>query len=256
MRIVSVSSFRNCNKAIAGRSTSILGSQFQQASPINYLTSSYCYNEHINTIKTTCLSNNLTNRSLSFSSQRQNQNVVRYFPNYVVYKEDATFSLKFIPPVFKTNNQNINIGRKGKLVFEVAPRIEGDAMTDWTRAINIALSVEELGELLCNIEQLKESRFNHNSLQGDNKTITILPGDNDGSCEINMHAEDQAGESKEVCVVLAEGEMEVIKNIINTTLPNLVAFNTLVEQSITTLVNRENNQISSNDSFYRNDFDM
>jgi len=247
MRVASVSFFRHCNKVITRHSKSMFQIQSQQAWSTCHLALSYCPNEHVNAIKAKYTSNYMTNQ---FSTQRQNQKLVRYFPNYVIYNEDATFSLKFAPPLIKRNNQNVNISKKGKLVFEVAPHIEGDTMTDWLRAINIALSVEELGELLCNIAQFKESKFSHMYTQGDTKTITISPNDGDGSCNIMIHAEEQEGESKKESIVISEGEMEVIKNIINITVPNLVAFNTLVEQSITTLINRENNQFSSYDPFH------
>lgn len=228
---VPASLFHNC-KAIG---SSFLRRQISSQASHSSNFVSHCTSQTVPAIQHLTLPKNFSSHSNPPHSQNQNDNV-RFFPNYVVYKDNASFSLKFVPPQFKRNNQNINVGKKGKIVFEVAPRGEG-TMTDWFNAINIALSVEELGVFLSNISNLKETSFSHTSMQGDTKTISMVPNEDGSSCKIILNAEGKP--ENEECV-LNEGELEVVKNIILSTIPNLVAWNTLIEQSITSLVGREN----------------
>merc|ERR1712157_628165 len=117
-----------------------------------------------------------------------NNYTMRYFPNYVLYKE-VSFSLKFVPPQFKRNNQNVNVGKKGKIVFEIAPRNSEGTSTDWFNAISIALTVEEIGELLSNLGKCKESTYSHTSMNGDTKTLTVIPSEDGVSCKLHLHSE-------------------------------------------------------------------
>jgi len=150
----------------------------------------------------------------------------------------------------------MNVSKKGKLVFEVAPRAEGEKYTNWSNAINIGLSVEELGELLSNLLQLNdEIKFTHTTMQGETKAMTIVSID--GGYEVRMDADGGEGGHKEVSAAISEGDMEVIKNLINTTLPNFIAWDVMFDQSIQRVVERETNRHSSPSyDNYRNDYDF
>jgi len=263
MRAVPISLFRYNSKVISGGFYHVQTQQ--QTSCISYMALSRCNNRpqqsnfqhnvnNKNAIHPWYKSVTYNQSKVQFSSQGN----VRYFPNYVLHKDEGAFSLKFVPPMFKRSKQNINVGRKGKLIFEVAPRLEGETMTHWSGAINIALSVEELGELLCNMAQLKESTFRHTSMHGESKQISIMPHDSYGSYKILISVDDDDNQSAEEKVILTEGEMEVVRNLISVTMPNMTAFNTLVENSINSLVNKENVPSSSTSlgGFNRNDYDM
>jgi len=267
-------------------------SLLNQTSPISYLALSlYSHNntsliQSTNLKTSTCVvSNNYTinkNNKCSFSSQHHNSHNshshshnnnsnrgVRYFPNYTIYKDDSVLTIKYLAPSFKINNQKINIGKKGKIVFDIAPRMQGNKMTDWSNAMNIALNPEELGHLLSNLMILNElTTFTHTSLQGVSKVLTIDANYTDGHYSFKLNANDNSKDkeeeeegnnnnsNREQCVVITDGEMNVVKNIINATLPNLVAWDVLVDQSIETLVHNEKSNYSSAFDPLRNDFDI
>ena len=88
-------------------------------------------------------------------------------------------------------HQKINIGKKGKIIFDIAPRMHGNKMTDWSNAMNIALNPEELGDLLSNLMMLSEvTSYTHTSLQGVSKVLTIVANYTDGHYTFKLNAND------------------------------------------------------------------
>lgn len=225
-------------KFIGGSLLRKVSPQSQALSNKSNLASHNCKSQTFMPTTHQSLTKNFSSYSNNQSSSSNQNDHVRYFPNYTVFKDNATFAVKFVPPQFKRNNQNVNVGRKGKIIFEVAPRHEGSTITDWVNSVTIALNTEEVGLLLSNASQCKESTFSHTSMQGDTKTLSMIPNEDGTSCRIIMNKE---GKPENNECVLSEGELEVVKNILHSTIPNLVAWNTLIEQSITALIAREDN---------------
>ena len=107
--------------------------------------------------------------------------------------------------------------------------MQGNKMTDWSNAMNIALNPEELGDLLSNnLMILSEvTSYTHTSLQGVSKVLTIVANYTDGHYTFKLNANDNANDNdnskdkeeegsnnksnRDQCVVITEGEMNVVK---------------------------------------------
>lgn len=73
---------------------------------------------------------------------------LRTFAGYNVYKGKGAINVKPIPPTFQTNGKSQSVDREGALLFEFAPSGKGPREYDWTKKATFSMSVNECGEVM------------------------------------------------------------------------------------------------------------
>jgi len=73
---------------------------------------------------------------------------LRTFAGYNVYKGKGAINIKPIPPSFKMNGKSQVVDREGALLFEFAPIGKGPREYDWTKKASFSMSVGECGEMI------------------------------------------------------------------------------------------------------------
>jgi len=181
--------------------------------------------------------NNSTDNSLMGRNQQ------RYYPQYTIFHSNVALTFKSILPEFKKSGRNISVARKGKFLLEFSPRhstnkkednkfygATHDYTTEWSQSISIALNTEEIGQLICDIKKGKECIMYHNSHVL--KTFKVIPSlEEEGSYKFSLTVgEGSVAEGDEI--ELNFGEIEVIKILLDNSLPYLAGWNTLMQRSL------------------------
>ena len=160
----------------------------------------------------------------------------RFFPQYTVFKKKTCFILKFQSPIFKqmSGESTKNVSKKGKLRFEIIPR-GGRAggitnLLDWDNAVSMNLSAESVGQLMVDLSQRKPLKLSFD--QTSFVTTPIDSSKNLGSYRFTVTHGQRVEE-----IVLSGGEVEVIKTLIRYSIPQLVAWDSLIHKSLNNLLN-------------------
>lgn len=86
-------------------------------------------------------------RSVSLRMTSDDQEL-RTYAGYNVYKGKGAINIKPIPPSFKINGKSQVVDRDGALLFEFAPIGNGPREYDWTKKAGFSMSVGECGEMM------------------------------------------------------------------------------------------------------------
>jgi len=180
----------------------------------------------------------------------------RFYPQYTVFHSSCALTFKSILPEFKRSGPsgNIAVHRKGRFLLEFSPRhstnkrednayyasttYDGPSsthVTEWNQSLSIALNTEEIGQLICDLKNGKECNIYHNSNPDTvSKTFQAKPSVvEEGSYKFILTVgEGSSAEGDEI--ELNFGEMEVIKILLDNSIPYLVGWMTLMQRSLNT----------------------
>jgi len=108
-----------------------------------------------------CLSFYSAGSDSSGQNSNANSNPNMGNPAYIVYGEEIAFSVKAIPPEFRTLPSGtviLDAGKRGRLMFEWTPLSSQPSFGDkkayaWDKTTRFALTAEELGSLLARLDR-------------------------------------------------------------------------------------------------------
>eukprot|EP01006_Ploeotia_vitrea_P010816 TRINITY_DN2836_c0_g1_i1.p1 TRINITY_DN2836_c0_g1~~TRINITY_DN2836_c0_g1_i1.p1 ORF type:complete len:250 (+),score=116.63 TRINITY_DN2836_c0_g1_i1:28-750(+) len=172
------------------------------------------------------------------SSQAGSGASQRVFASMNVFKQNASFSVRFRPPTLrpgKYNNSYLQLARPGGVVFEFAPSLAGSRGYDWQQKEYFSISPAEIGELLC-LKGDEMAEFSHDpnvntpDMAGQVvKTLTIRPGKNE-TRSFDVTVTNAKEDSRvDISVPLTRGEFKVLKSLLNNSLPHMYAWGLVVD---------------------------
>lgn len=182
----------------------------------------------------------------------------RGFPQYTIFGTDSALSVRSIMPVYKKAGQDgVSVDRRGKLMIEFIPRNITGAGFAWNNKIFFSLTVEEVGLLLSqlpgNSMELSHPTFSDDYSGGDSaggvaatagdvveKVLTIEPGEGGAvTFKIDFMSNGVGGQSPPafndgppptpIAITIQAGEFEVIKSILQTSIPYILGWNTTMD---------------------------
>lgn len=180
----------------------------------------------------------------------------RGFPQYTIFGPDSALSLRAAMPNFKrAGTDGVSVERRGKIVFEFIPRNATGAGFAWGDKTLFSLSVEEMGLLLSQLpgNEVELSHPTFSTGRGDEepsgvqqlggdaveKVMTIVPGE---GATLKVKVDYMQGgvggqtppgiegmPSTPLEITLQAGEFEVVKSILQTSIPYLLGWNTTMD---------------------------
>ena len=164
--------------------------------------------------------------------------------DYTVFNKKACVSLKPISPEIGVSAKGYTyISKPGTLLWTFTPASESNmgSKFDWNNALHISTNIADSGTLISNIAKVESSSFYRNSQYGG----TGGGGDEDKILSFNYSEIDsgkvwfvtatvknkQSGEDRKISVMVPEGQMAAIAELVKFCIPRLVGFDKLLEQS-------------------------
>lgn len=158
------------------------------------------------------------------------------FSDYSVYKQKAAFSLKVIPPTFKTSGSYKRMSREGVLLFELAPAV-GNRQYDWNAKLTFSLNPTECGGFLV-ADKNEQLLFTHDPNMGSEdagqvvKRLSINPSPDGKGVFFRINSSGADKSKIDIPILLTWGELEVVKIITRFSLPYLLGFDKALERAV------------------------
>ena len=175
---------------------------------------------------------------------------IHKLPKYTIFREDGAFSIKPALPLIQQLDLAVNIRKKGRLFFSFTPRVQDNTrlgnMLNWPDTLSVNVGVEDIGKILYGLAKYRPIHFSFTTEMGS-RELWIEPRD-DGTCKI-MH---RTGDIERQ-IVLSAGEVLILKAFLKNSVPQLLAWNTLMncslEEMVTSVAHRYHDPYSGTSSF-------
>lgn len=196
----------------------------------------------------------------------------RAFPSYSIFGTDALLTMKPLLPTFKpAGGDGVALDRRGKMMLSFTPSAAGSDGGGsgnwlWQEQLSIALTVEEVGLLVNQLpmHEVEISRSGNNQggrgggeyslapepeiSDAPDKVLTATPGDGatvtftldfvrDGvGGQLSPLEENSRHAPMEV--VAQAGDFEVLKRLMETSIPQLLGWNSMMDIGVQSMINR------------------
>eukprot|EP00667_Euglena_gracilis_P023603 EG_transcript_26742 len=153
----------------------------------------------------------------------------RRFKSYAIYKGRAALCVRLIPGQFKETPAGEALDRRGALLFELAPKVQGvDHQYDWKQKVSFAVNAQECGDILVGNFGDKGMSFVHDQ--------TFRPGLEDSATPMKtlrvtktpdgkgFFIAISTGSGTQLSVPVTHGEFEVLKVLTKFALPRMLGF--------------------------------
>ena len=195
----------------------------------------------------------------------------RAFPSYSIFGTDALLTMKPLLPTFKpAGGDGVALDRRGRMMLSFTPSAAGsDGVSGnwlWQEQLTMALTVEEVGLLVNQLpmHEVEISRSGNNQggrgggeyslapepeiSDAPDKVLTVTPGDGatvtftldfvrDGvGGQLSPLEENSRHAPMEV--VAQAGDFEVLKRLMDASIPQLLGWNNMMDIAVQSMMNR------------------
>lgn len=173
----------------------------------------------------------------STRSDAHNNDEVRTYSNYCIYKGKAALSVKPIPPTFENKSKKSRIiQREGTILFEFAPVGQSPREYNWDAKTLFSMDATECGAFLT-FDTSKGVEFTHDPRMGTPeagqtmKKLSINASPDGKGVFLKLQCNDKEKGRSDSAVMLTWAELEVVKSIMRYSIPFLLGIDRIFEQT-------------------------
>jgi hypothetical protein len=186
------------------------------------------------------------------------QENARTFASFVIYKSKAAVSIKVIPASFETIPSKFGghsrvVSREGGLFLEFASS-SGPREYDWSKKGTFLLSATECGDLLMLDKTSTGLEFFHDPNMGAQnagqvtKKVKFATAPDGKGLFLSLAVNDKATQSAAYSVPVSWGELQVMKSIVQYSIPHFLGFDQALSSAVTMNLGDEGSSMGSGSS--------
>jgi len=189
-----------------------------------------------------------SSRAINSWAPKFSANAKKINASYAIYGREVALSMKPVPPVLaaKGNNNNLAILRAGGILFDIAPA-SGTKSYDWLKKETFRLNPTECGEFLAlhavpsvsEIEFLRGPNENNKRINRFSKRLNLKTNPDGNGVLLSLHVSGSTDLFKSMTLSISRGEFEVMRNLINYSLPRFFGFDSSWSSNISIIPSAE-----------------